>query len=225
MKSKNYWDYLVEDGRMYQMGGQSHRIYLLDLLAGQKNDRIVQVNPIRSLLDIGCGTAPIYELLQMDAKKNDSKWDIIEKYKGSDYSEGMIRVCKKEFPQGDFAVEDARSLSEETASFDCVLLLHCLDHLDDYEKAINEAARVSRKYVCIVLWREFTTNGLNNLNDKNSYGRDDGGHWEDTHLQDYSKEKLLEAFKKAKLNLVLDKSDEEINKEGKHNTLFLLEKI
>jgi hypothetical protein len=99
-----------------------------------------------------------------------------------------------------------------------------LDHLDDYQSAINEAARVAKKYVLIVLWRGFTNSGQNNLNDRNDFGRDDGGHWEDTHLQDYSKERLLEAFQKAGLKLEFETSGVEINHEGKNNTLFLLSK-
>jgi hypothetical protein len=103
--------------------------------------------------------------------------------------------------------------------------MHCLDHLDDYKSAIDEAARVARKYVLIVLWRPLTTSGENNLNDRNTYGRDDGGQWEDTHLQEYSEEKLLQAFKDAHLKVELKESGAEINQEGRSNTLYLLKKI
>ena len=45
---------------------------------------------VESLLDVGCGTGPIYEILKED---NDPM-----KYKGTDYSFAMIDVCKKNFP-------------------------------------------------------------------------------------------------------------------------------
>ncbi|SRR6266436_4857014 len=207
---KNYWDYIVKDGNTYQMGAQSHRIFLLNLLLTKEVDTI---------LDVGCGTAPIYQLI-----KTEFLFQLL-KYKGVDYSEGMIEVCKKEFPAGNFEVQDARNLKEEDNSWDCVLLLHALDHVDDYKLAISEAARVAKKYVLIVLWRAMTTNGQNNLNSKNSLDRQDGKDWEDTHLQEYAKEKLMEAFKENNLELEFEKNDEEINKEGKTNTLFLLKKI
>lgn len=209
---KNYWDFLVEDKSLYQMGAQSHRLFLLDLLKKEK---------VRSILDVGCGTGPIYELIFNS--DFEGRWDF-KKYKGTDYSEGMIESCRYNFPKGDFEVQDARRLKEANDSWDCVLLMHCLDHLDDYESAINEAARVAKKYVLIVLWRGLSASDENNLNDKSSYGRDDGGLWEDTHLQDYSESKLKQAFREAGLSIIVQTSGEEINKEGRFNTLFLLEK-
>lgn len=212
MKIKNYWDYLASDGKTYQMGAQSHRVYLLDLLMEKG---------VLSLLDVGCGTGPIYQLIE----DNPNRWDFI--YKGTDYSQGMIEVCKKEFPEAAWEVEDARALNEPNNMFDCVLLMHCLDHLDDYESAILEAARVARKYVLIVLWRgiNYKKGAINNLNDRNMYGKKEGETpWEDTHLQDYSWEKLQEAFDKAGLKVVQKEDGTEINKEGKYNTLILLQK-
>lgn len=222
---RTYWDYIVKDGQRYQMGGQSHRVFLLNLLAGQEQTVSARasstIEPARSLLDVGCGTAPIYELLQFDVQKPDSKWNVIEKYKGTDYADGMIAVCKKEFPQGDFEVQDARHMTEKDKSFDAVLLMHVVDHTDDYQAVFREAARVAKKYVLLVLWRPLTTNGLNNLNSLNTYDRQEG-QWEDTHLQEFSREKLEEAFAQAKLTSIFETSGPEINQEGRSNTLFLL---
>lgn len=220
-KLRTYWDYLTQDGQTYQMGAQSHRVYLLDLLAEKK---------VQSILDVGCGTGPIYQLIKetFDNKaypETKKFWNF--KYKGTDYSDGMIEVCKKEFPEGDFEVQDARHLLEKSDSWECVLLMHCLDHLDDYEAAIQEAARVSSKYVLIVLWRgiNYGEGAVNNLNNRSRYGKEEGEpDWEDTHLQDYAWAPLAKAFEDAKLKIVLKEEGEEVNKEGKYNTLILLEK-
>lgn len=205
--NKNFWDHVVENGNTYQMGEQKHRIFLLDLL---KKIGVV------TLLDVGCGTAPLYQIIRDNFEKYQFG------YKGVDYSNNMIEVCKKEFPNGRFAVEDARRLKELDNSWHAVVLLHSLDHLDDYEKAIKEAARVASTYVAIVLWRPLTQ-GENNLNSHNDMDRKEGA-WEDTHLQEYAMNNLLTAFKKAKLKLELEYSGEEINEKGQSNRLFLLKK-
>lgn len=223
---KNYWDFLTMDGKTYQMGPQSHRVYLLDLL---------KKLGVKSLLDNGCGTGPIYQLIKETNEylQNDpgatpmvvKRWNF--KYKGTDYSQGMIEVCQKEFPEADWEVEDARKLTESDNSWDCVLLMHCLDHVDDYEAAIKEATRVAKKYVLIVLWRgiNYDPNALNNLNNRSRYGREDHEpDWEDTHLQDFAWEPLKRAFVDAGLKLIQKEDGPEINKEGRYNTLLLLEK-
>lgn len=219
-KLKNYWDFLTQDGHTYQMGAQSHRVYLLNLL---------NKKGVESILDVGCGTGPIYQLIKQtqngDEPNPSTEYYWTFDYKGTDYSEGMIDVCKKEFPEGDFEVEDARHLTEADNSWDCVLLMHCLDHLDDYKAAINEAARVAKKYVLIVLWRSLTASEENNLNDRNDYGLEGTGkRWEDTFLHEYSERKLKDAFEEAGLEMEFQTAGEEINKEGRYNTLFLLRK-
>lgn len=217
-KPLTYWDTFQD---RYQMGMQSHREYLLDLLTDKG---------VESILDVGCGTGPIYELIVKTqvlphAANFVKRWNF--GYKGTDYSPAMIEVCKKEFPEGNFEVQDARSLNEAALSWDCVLLMHCLDHLDDYQSAIKEAARVAKKYVLIVLWRgiNYSEGGQNNLNDRNMYGKQEGDEpWQDTHLQDYAWEPLKKAFDDAGLTVTLKVDGEEVNKEGKYNTVILLEK-
>ena len=215
-KPKTYWDTFET---LYQMGSQKHRIYMLDLL---------REKGVGSLLDVGCGTAPIYDLIN---RPDDGGWTNITNYKGTDYSPAMIEICRREFSVGQFSVQDARNLKESDNSWDCVLLMHSLDHLDDYKAAIKEAARVARKYVCIILWRPFVTTGTN-LNDRNDMGKkkDDKGNlleppWEDTHLQEYSREVLEQEFKKNNLTIEHIAEGETINSDAsKYNFLFLLKK-
>lgn len=197
---KTFWDSFHTQ---YQMGNAKHRQYLLD--------RMRELDVV-SFLDVGCGTGPLYEL---------NKHFI---YKGVDYSWAMIEQCQKHFPEGDFDVQDARKLREPDNSWDCVVLMHCLDHLDDYKAAIREAARVSRRYVVIILWRDFVSDGTR-LNNKNRMNKNDGDpDWEDTHLQEYSKEALYEAFKESGLRVIEETSGEKINDPGKYNYIFWLEK-
>lgn len=225
-KFRTYWDYIVRGNSLYQMGALSHRTFLLDLL---------KERGAKSILDVGCGTGPIYDLVTgtLEDIPNEKegyvetrqKWDFV--YKGTDYSEGMIESCKHNFPDGDFEVQDMRDLKEEDNSWDCVLLMHALDHVDDYVKSIQEAKRVARKYILIVLWRglNYNDHAENNLNNKNRYDRaDDEPDWEDTHLQDFAWKSLKQTFDDEGLKVVLKKDDKEINKEGRYNTIILLEK-
>lgn len=219
-KPETYWEH--EDfSRPYQMGLMPHREYLLDLL---KEKRVI------SIFDVGCGTAPIYQLIKdtieptADMVTYEKRWEF--RYKGTDYSRTMIETCKREFPEGNFEVQDARKLTEPSESWDCVLLMHALDHLDDYKSAIKEAARVAKKYVCIILWRGFETNEYTHLNDRNTYGKEEGEEpWTDTHLQEYSREALNDAYKEAGLTIVHEADGDKLNGDYSHyNYLVLLSK-
>ncbi len=213
--AKSYWenDFFKIP---YQMGVQPHREFLLDLL---KEKEVV------SILDVGCGTGPIYQMIQEDKKKKGQlKWRWPFDYKGVDYSKTMIATAKREFPDGDFEVQDMRKLKELDDSWDCVLLMHALDHVDKYEEAIKEAARVAERYVCIVLWRKFVPEGTA-LNSVNTMDRDDGIPWDDTHMQDYSMDVLFDAFRAAKLEVEKIEVGGKLNGSyARYNSLFLLRK-
>lgn len=213
-KERTFWDSFHSQ---YQMGPSKHRLYLLD--------KMLELG-VENFLDVGCGTGPLYDLVAntpgLPGSFTDNKWPF--HYKGTDYSWAMIEQAQKAFPEGDFEVQDARKLKEHDTSWDAVVLMHCLDHLDDYQAAINEAARVSKKYVVIILWRNFAAVGTN-LNNKNRMNKNEGEpDWEDTHLQEYSREALEEAFKKAGLRVIEETSGEVINDPGKYNFIFWLEK-
>lgn len=209
-KERTYWDSKDFQGRPYQMGPQKHRLYALDLL---------QEKGVKTLLDVGGGTMPIYELII----NTPEKWDFI--YKGTDYSWAMVETAKEMFPNGKFEVQDMRHLSEPDNSWDCVFIMHALDHTDDYAAVIKEAARVSNKYVCIILWRGFVNQGTN-LNPRNTMGKEPGEEpWEDTYLQEYSREVLEEEFKKNNLTVEHEADGETINSDqSKYNWLVLLRK-
>ena len=210
---RTYWEH--EDfGVPYQMGPQKHRLYILDKL---KELGVV------TLLDVGCGTGPIYDLI-VNPPEVEGRWDNIHKYKGTDYSWRMIETAKRLFPYGNFEVQDARKMNESDNSWDCVLLMHCLDHLDNYQDAIAEAVRVSRKYIAIIFWRGFVNEGTN-LNPKNMYGKKEGEQpWEDTFLQEYSREALIKEFDAHHLTDVDIAEGEEVSDSGKFNFIWILKK-
>ncbi len=191
-----YWNDLGKDGKTYQMGEQFQRMKVFDLL--EEHDCL-------SLLDVGCGTGPMYQIIK--------ERQLPIKYKGVDYSDTFIDTCKNEFPEGNWEVQDARKLKEVDNSFDCVLLLHALDHVDDYVSAINESRRVASKIVILVLWRPFVELGSgNNLNSVNE-------NFEDTHLTDYDKSELDIAIEESGFKIV---DEFQLNEGNKFNHFFVL---
>lgn len=207
---KNFWDSFET---LYQHGRQKHRLYMLDLL---------RKKGVESLLDVGCGSGPIYEILKED---NDPM-----QYKGVDYSTALIELAHENFPEGNFKEQDMRNLTEANDSWDCVLLMHALDHTNDYKAAIKEAARVCKRYVCIILWRSFTQEGTN-INTDYDYGFTEdekarGEKWDEpNHLQEYSREALEAAFKEAGLKIEEIAEGEQLNGDYSHyNFLFLCAK-
>lgn len=200
----NYWDTFDTP---YQMGDTKHRIYALDYMKSLG---------VKSILDVGCGTGPIYDII----KRHNYKFQ----YKGTDFAEGMIEVCKREFPEGNWEVEDMRHLTEKDNSWDCVLLMHALDHTDDYVTAIKEATRVSNKYVCIILWRAFTDKGTN-LSANPNYCKPEGNWDEPTFLQEYSYQVLEDEFAKNKLKIIHTPDRDLVNAGRGDNFIFFLEKI
>lgn len=139
---KTYWDELAESGNTYQHGITKHRDKIMKLMSKNK---------VTSLLDVGCGTGPMFPLI----KEYYEKLPKLPRYKGIDYSKGFIDIAKKEFGDEFFEVQDARKLKEKKNSWDMVLLMHCLDHVDDWKQVLQEAKRVSSRFVLIILWRSF----------------------------------------------------------------------
>jgi len=188
----------------YQHGPHPHRLYILNLLKNKE---------VKTLLDVGCGTGPLYILNK----------DFGLDYKGVDYSRTMIETAKREFPEGDFEVQDMRHLKEKDNSWDCVVLMHALDHVDDYKAAIKEAARVAKSYVCIILWRKFAVEGTF-IREDWSYSTPKGQEkWEQPHyLQEYSMDALFTAFREAGLKVEEMEVGGALNGSySRYNSLFL----
>ena len=82
-----------------------------------------------------------------------------------------------------------------------------------------------KRYVCIVLWRSFVSEKTH-LNSVNTMGKKKGEDpWEDTHLQEYSRESLETEFAKNGLTIEAEVSGDEVNShKSSYNFLYLLRK-
>jgi SAM-dependent methyltransferase len=104
------------------------------------------VRPRECVLDVGCGAGAGYESHRaagLDAR-----------YVGVDSSEPSVDVARELYPEGDFRVGNATTLSAQFGprSFDVVLLRHVLEHMPDFEVPIEQAIAVSRRLAVFVFY-------------------------------------------------------------------------
>lgn len=142
---------------------------------------------ISSVLEAGCGAGfsaeRIIPLLPAGAT-----------YEGSDIGEDLITIAKEKLPGILFSTESIYELQRPDNSFDCVMALETLEHLDDPLKALQELKRVSRKYVIISVPREPLWRVLNmaRLKYVDSLGNTPGhlNHWSTRSLQKFVEQEI-----------------------------------
>jgi ubiquinone/menaquinone biosynthesis C-methylase UbiE len=94
----------------------------------------IQGVPYEALLDVGCGTGFLIDMLAGQRKA---------RYCGLDLSEGMIRMAKgKGIPGAEFVSGSADKLPYPDKSFDIVTCSQSFHHYPYPEKAMREAMRV-----------------------------------------------------------------------------------
>ncbi|MGB6035340.1 MAG: class I SAM-dependent methyltransferase [Cryomorphaceae bacterium] len=95
----------------------------------------------QSYLEVGCG--PGESSLRINRALEGKQFEV------SEFDERFIEMFERtDFPLT-FKQESVYEMDREDNSFDCILLLEVLEHLDDYELALKELVRVSNKYVLI----------------------------------------------------------------------------
>ena len=93
-----------------------------------------------SVLDLGCGTGRLGLLLKRSGRK----------VEGIDNSDIAIRMCEdKDLKVKKLNLEKGK-LPYEDNQFDNVIMVHCLEHLENPEEVIKEAQRIANKKVIIL---------------------------------------------------------------------------
>ena len=160
--AKDFWDNLGDKHSYIRSYGEGVGVPSRDWLHTQVRDG-------ESLLDVGCGPGCTYENLLVH--------DRSVTYRGLDFAQGFVDVCREMFPGGDFRLGDACELDEPDDSFDVVLLRHVLENTPGYQIPLEEAYRVARKRVVVVLWRALTDRPTSIKSvvsgDANDYNRSD----------------------------------------------------
>lgn len=92
----------------------------------------------KTILDIGCGEG----FVDMFLLQKNPRYQI----KGVDISQQKIKIAKKRMPRLSVQEADAYNLPFKANTFDLTICTEVLEHLDNPQKAISEALRVSRQH-------------------------------------------------------------------------------
>lgn len=95
--------------------------------------------PETKILDIGAGSGIYSEII----RRSGFQWS----YAACDYSEAFKEFSQIKYPELNYEVQDATALTYADNQFDFVLHGCCLIHIRDWQDAIAEAARISKKYI------------------------------------------------------------------------------
>lgn len=181
-----------------------------------------------SLLDLGCGNGRLVDLVN-DLKVN---------YLGVDNSQGLIDCAKKSFPDKKFQVQDALNLDLVENSFDVVLCVSVLNHIEkeNQQRFVENIKKVLKPDGTLLLsnwnmwnikgkksvWKQDKSSGLK----RNSY-KDVWTIWKST---DNKVPLYYYAFTKRELNKLLRQNGFKIiksyyTKHGKKTNMFYGENI
>lgn len=106
--------------------------------------------PFKELLDVGCGTGPMIELLSKEFPDRS--------YTGIDLTPRMIEVAQaKKLNNSRFLVGDSENLPFEKDTFDAVICTNSFHHYPNPQAFINEASRVLKDGGRLIL-RDYTSN-------------------------------------------------------------------
>lgn len=87
----------------------------------------------QSLLDAGCGEGHVLRYLNVPAR-----------YEGVDLNPACVEFCREQHPDRTFGVQSVYELDFSDQSFDVVLCMEVLEHLQRPSDALRELARVAR---------------------------------------------------------------------------------
>ena len=104
---------------------------------------IVEKYKCSNILNVGCGCGYDYMEYYEYFKKNNVSWYGIE------YSDFMVNECKK----NNIPAEKGNILNLNIKkTYDCVLCIDVLEHIDDLKTAFKNLFKVSKKYIVIAFF-------------------------------------------------------------------------
>jgi tRNA (uracil-5-)-methyltransferase TRM9 len=126
------------------------------------------VIPGEKVLDLGCGNGRFFEVLKDKERFFEVLKDKEVDYIGVDFSEKLIEIAKKRFPEAKFQVADALNLPFPNSFFDKVYSIAVFHHIPSKEfrqRFLKEIRRVLKPeglliLTCWNLWQKSKTKSL-----------------------------------------------------------------
>ena len=103
----------------------------------EKNYRYFDNQNDIKVLEIGAGVKPHIEFL----KHNFSSYNVLD----LDFDDNLKKFYKKNFSNISFQTYDGDTIPFDNESYDRIILSHCLEHILDPEKILNEIIRIMKK--------------------------------------------------------------------------------
>lgn len=94
------------------------------------------------LVDIGCGGGYMVEVI---GQLLPGKFI----YTGADFSQHMLEIANRNYPNTEYKLLDIRNIDLTDSSYDVVLSCAVLVHVPEWQQAIKELCRISKKYVVL----------------------------------------------------------------------------
>lgn len=139
------------------------------------------VKPGMTFLDYGCGSATTLEAIDHSELEDIYYW-------GTDIIPKNVEWCIENFGDVFDLNSTIHKIDKPNKSFDVVYSRHVVDHMDSFEKAMDEHKRVAKKLVIVVLWRPLGTGDEHEI----KHIVDQGKVYEDEYTNDYSRKKVME---------------------------------
>lgn len=178
-KGRNRMNIEQPQGNYYDKYGSNNRI-VVKLMNGffSALDECLKSIKFNNVVEAGCGEGKITNYICKNFNCN---------IEGFDIGEEAINKAKASFKNLKFEVKSIYDLEYKENSFDLVVCCEVLEHLDQYERALDELIRISNKYVLVSVPREPVWRVLNLVRFKyvGNLGNTPG------HINHWSKKKFI----------------------------------
>lgn len=209
IKQEDLW-FNTPDSNTLCRGGNNGPQHASQLYAIRK-----YVKPGESFLDYGAGSGTTYEAMEKAGIKVD--------YKGLDVIKKNADWCNEHFETDVFNFNPTiHQIDADDKSFDVVYSRHVVDHMDSFERAMDEHKRVAKRLVIVVGWVPFSNQDEHEI--KNIDYRPSGGIlYPNEYTNSYSKKKVEEYLTDPEWE-VLECSEEVGVESGGHDWVIVLKR-
>ena len=177
-----------------------------------------------SFLEYGSGSGTTYEAMKNCIFIKGIHERLIDYfiYRGMDIIPKNVEWCKQTFPEADFKVNSKiHEIDELDTSWDVVYSRHVVDHMESFEKAMDEMKRVSKNLIITVFWVPMSSGDEHEIkNIVDAPGTDREKLYPNEYTNSYSRKKVMEYLNNDPSWELLELAEEI----GKHDWIIVLKK-